>query len=500
MVMPFENTSKAPGIDWIGEAFAELLGQRLNAAQLFSISRADRVYALERLGLPGNMHPSRATLVRVAEEMDVDYLVLGSYDFDGHAFTARTQLMEVRRLRLQPETVESGALTQLTELMNAQAWNLVRMLDPLFASSKNEYVAQSSPVRLDALENYIRGVISTTRNEKIKYYLKAVRLNPLYTQALLQLGKTYYDARDYEQAMAWLSKVAKNEVLASEASFYFGLSAYYLGRFDKAEEAFTETATHMPLIEVYNNIGVAAARRGKANAIDRFRHAVEADSRDADYRFNLAIALYRSGNNQEAARQLKEAFLAHPEDAEAKALFDQVNSGAPFPTAGQRLPLERIKQNYDETSYRELLLALQTVNEERYAGMSRTDHANGHIKRGNEMLEQGLAPQAEADFREAILLAPGLAAAHSGLAHALEAQEQVTEARTEAQAANRIQPLVAAFLVLARIDLKQNKTDAALESVERALRIEPANATAADLKRAINEQKAGKHAETDPGQ
>jgi len=53
-------------------------------------------------------------------------------------------------------------------------------------------------------------------------------------------------------------------------------------------------ASRIPLIEVFNNLGVAQARRGKKSAVENFQRAVEADSHDADYLFNLALALYRT--------------------------------------------------------------------------------------------------------------------------------------------------------------------------------------------------------------
>src|SRR5436305_9105517 len=110
LVVPFENTSKAPGIEWIGESFSQVLGSRMSAANLFVIRREDRVYAFDRLGIPANVRPSRATLYRMAEEMDVDYIVLGSYNFDGRTFTARSQVLDVKRVHLSPESVETGGL------------------------------------------------------------------------------------------------------------------------------------------------------------------------------------------------------------------------------------------------------------------------------------------------------------------------------------------------------------------------------------------------------
>ena len=45
IILPFENASKVPGIEWIGEAFSEVVGQRLNSAHVYVISRDDRVAA-----------------------------------------------------------------------------------------------------------------------------------------------------------------------------------------------------------------------------------------------------------------------------------------------------------------------------------------------------------------------------------------------------------------------------------------------------------------------
>ncbi len=62
LIIPFENTSNVPGIDWISEAFPEVLSNRLNAGSVFVISRDDRLSAFDRLGIPAGAKPSRATI------------------------------------------------------------------------------------------------------------------------------------------------------------------------------------------------------------------------------------------------------------------------------------------------------------------------------------------------------------------------------------------------------------------------------------------------------
>jgi tetratricopeptide (TPR) repeat protein/TolB-like protein len=438
LIVPFENTSKVPGIDWIGESFPEVLGHRMASGPFFVIRREDRVYAFDRLGIPSNIRPSRATLLRIAEEMDVDYVVTGAYSFDGRSFTSRAQIMDVKKLKLTPQVVESGSLTQLKELQNALAWDLLRSLDPTLVPAKSTFLAATSPVRLDAFENYIRGVLATGKPERIKYFKEAVRLAPDYANASFELGKTYFQIRDYEQAINALARVPRTDLMASEANFYAGLAAFYLGQYDKAEEAFQFVASRIPLTEVYNNLGVVKVRR-KKDALDFFKRTVQADSRDPDYRFNLALALYRAGDSAAAARQLREALALHPQDSEAKALLDSMYAGTGI-SPGGRTPMERVKRNYDETSYRQLLMEIQNAREMRAASLPPPEQSRYRVETGEQWLQQGANQQAETDFREAILLNPANASAHLGLARVLEQRNELAEAEAEAAAALRLEP------------------------------------------------------------
>ncbi len=493
--MPFENASDAPGIDWIGESFPEVLGNRLGGPGRYIIARADRLYAFDRMGIPATSRPSRATLFQIADQMDVDYVISGRYLFDGTTFTVRAQVMDVRRKRLSPEAVEAGALTQLLDIQHALAWDLLRTLQaaPLI-DSKDSFVRAAAPVRLDALENYIRGIAATDGNDKLRFLKQAVKIDPQYAEAQFVLGRTYFEARDYATAMQALSKVSPTSAVANEANFYLGLAAHYTGNYERAEQAFAFTARQVPLIEVYNNLGVAMARRGKKSATDYFQRAAAADPRDPDYRFNLAVALYRNGDTAGAQRQLLDSLGLRPQDAEAKAFLDQIAS----PTAAAapvKAPLERIKRNYDETSYRQVAMEIQNVREQRFSGMTRPAHAAAHVTRGEDLQTQDLNDEAETEFREAVLLDPTNANAHVGMAKILDARNEISAARAEAQAALRLKAAGAAgtadiYLLLANLDVKQNRLDAARENLQRAERIEPAHSAIAVLRRAIAARQA----------
>jgi tetratricopeptide (TPR) repeat protein len=491
IVMPFENLSHAPGLEWIGEAFPVVLQERLTAPNLYVLSREERLRAYDRMGIPAELHPSRATVYRIAEQMDVDFVVLGHYSFDGQLFTATAQVLDMRELKLLPEVTESGPLVSLINVQTALAWDVLQALHRATGLSKKAFVEAARPIRLDAFESYIRGILATSSEEKIRRLQEAVRLNPSYGEAWLQLGKTYYEAYQYTQAISAFAQVPSADPLAREANFFLGLAAYYQGDFARSESAFNFVAGQLPLTEVFNNLGVVTSLRGKKVAAGFFQKAVQQDPNDADYHFNLGVALYRNGDAQGALRELKQCLVLHPGDTEARNFADSLGAGpkgaaggAPV-SASVKPPAERIKSNYDESSFRQLLVEVQAAAEERLAKSDPATRAKFYLGRGQELLSQGFVREAEKQFRTAVSLTPNSAEAHGWLARALEASNDANGARNEAEAALRLKPLADPLLVLARLDLRDNKAEEAAQRVDRALQLEPNNASALALKRAV---------------
>ncbi len=508
MVMPFENQSSAPGLEWISESFPEVLSQRLATPRIYIMSRDDRDYAFDHSGVPSTVLPSRATIYRVAEQMDADYVVMGSYTFDGKTFSAKAQLLDMKKLHLYPTVSSSGPLTSLIDLQTALAWQILQQLPTHPNMPREQFMAAFAPIRLDAFENYIRGILATSSQQKVHYFHEAVKLDPNYTLAMLNLGKTYFDSHEYESASAWFARIPKTSTVAGEANFLLGMSEFYRGNFEKSFAAFSFLLTRVPLTEVYNNLGVVEARRGhRTQAVEYFTKAINADPNDADYRFNLAVALYKNGDNAGASRQLKDELQQRPNDTEAKSLQDMISRGVPPPppvttnplTSGNALlsagsthvPMERIKRNYDEASYRQLEMEIHNITEARLAKADPRTHAAYHVQRGKELLAQNMPEQAELEFRDAISADYNNEAAHAELAMLLEKKGDVNGARTEAQTSVRLKPNVDGLLVLARLDLKQNQVRSASSEVQRALAIDPGNATALTLKQDIAARQTG---------
>ena len=490
VVVPFENQSRSPGLEWIGEAFPEILEERMNAPTLYVIPREDRIRAYDRVGIPNGIHPTRATLFRMAEQMDVDYVVLGTYNFDGRTFSTTAQVLDLAHIKLLPAVSESGSLLQLIDVQTALAWDVMHALRPDLSITREAFRDTAPPVRLDAFENYVRGIIAPSAQEQINHFREAVRLNPQYSEALLHLGTTYFRERQYDQAASWLAKVPAGDPHTSQANFYLGLAACAQGDYDRAETAFNVVASRMPLTEVYNNLGVVAARRGKKNAAELFQKAIDADPSDPDYHFNLAVTLYHAGDLAGASRQLRQTLNLNSGDADAKSLLETISADASArteqrPVTAAKAPLERLRRNYDESSFRQLALLIDATAEQRLGKAEPRTHAKYHADRGHELLGQGFVSEAEREFREAITLDVSNAPGHSGLARVLELNGDTVGARSEAETALRLQESAEAFLVLVRLDLRDNRAEQAAENVNQALRLEPANTQAQALKRTV---------------
>ena len=482
LVLPFDNRSGQPNLDWIGESFATIFNQRLHSAGFLAISRADRDYALDHLGLPTGFRPSRATTIRIAQTLDAQFVLVGSYSLKDGNVTAQAQVLEVNRLTMTQPIEETAPLADLLKVENGLAWQCARRMDPKFAVAENTFVAASSGLKLDAFESYIRGIAATSDDEKLKRLKTAVDLSPGNTDALLALGRAEYTAGDYNGAATVLAKIPANDPLALEAGFYRGLARFNNGQYADAEGAFAAVGSKLPLPEVVNNQGVAIARQRK-NGIPLLQRASAADPQEADYHFNLAVAFRRSGDTVHAKSEIDQAVKLRPNDGEAKVL-QAVLSGTQTGPPGFD-PQERIRRTYSEAAFRQAAFQLDQMRAARIATLPAAKQADEYAQAGQEYLGEGLVLEAEREFQSAVAADPGSATGHLGLAQVRERSGQPDDARKEIEASLAGKRTVNAYLTLSRLDLAANNTAAAANDVGNALRLEPSNPAALGMKTAL---------------
>ena len=495
LVLPFDNRSGKTNLAWIGDSFPDTLNQRLTSAGFLTITRDDRQYALDHLGLPIDFRPSRATTIRIAQTLDADFVIVGSYTVENDRIEVQAQVLEIDKLRLSQPLTDSSELPRLFDVENAIAWKVARQIDPQFHVAQQTFLAASGGIQLSAFENYIRGTDATSPQERIKRLQMAVQANPNYPAALLALGKAQYAQREYDQAAATLAKISPTDRRALEASFYIGLARFNSAKYAEAESAFAFVTNRLPLPEVVNNQGVASSRQGH-DAIPLFERASNADPNDPDYHYNLAVALFRRGDTAGAQHEVDQALKLRPTDREAAELKASISAGrtsvvlekqsAGADNASNAFdPVERIRRTYSEASFRQAAFQLDQMRAARMATLPVAEQAKQYTQLGYEYFGQGLIPEAEQEFQAAIAADVSNAAAHAGLAQVRERSGNVVEARAEAQTSIKLHPNASAYVVLARLDLQTNHLESAGANVGKALLADPKDSAALGMRQAL---------------
>jgi tetratricopeptide (TPR) repeat protein len=534
-VMPFQNHSGQPGIDWIGSSFPDILNQRLSSAGFLTIRREDRQYALKHLGLPADFRPTQATTYRIAQTLDADYVVFGNYTVVNGHITATARVLAMNGPRMDAALEEQGNLDQLIKIEDEMAWKIAMQIDPTLHLDEQTFLAASGDLRLDAFENYIRGEVEPGVQERIGHLEKAVAISPNYVQAWFALGKAYFENQQYEQAEVPFNKIPKGSRLSLEAMFYAGLAHLYTGNYPAAQTEFATIAAVLPMPEVLNNEGIAINRRGQ-NGTGLFRRAVQLDPQSADYWFNLAVSERRTKGYDAALKAIDRSLAVRPQDKEAQQLKsnltmlkenpaaanaavtpvaqmvapaanaaapasdalddnssasepdEQADTSAGATTSQDYEPLERIARSYDESSFRQAAFEMEQMSAMKLRLMPAAARARMLCQQGTEYINDGLLLEAERQFQLAVDADPSSAAGHAGLAQVHEYAGSTKVAQQEANLSLNETPNVAAYLVLARIALSEHAYDEARGDVDRALKIDPANSAAKGVLRAIEAQ------------
>jgi tetratricopeptide (TPR) repeat protein len=368
LVLPFFNQSNSSNLDWIGESISEVVRESLVSEGLLALEREDRLEAFRRLSLRPNALLTHASIIKAGEALDASDVIYGTYELapapPGASTPSRgmlriaTWVLNLKRFQQGPELAESGPLEDLAGLEARLSWQILHALAPKATATEDEFLRARPRVRLDALENYIRGLLAANPEQQRRFFMQAARLDDSYSQPCFQLGKSYWRKKEYRVAAGWLARVTRGDSHYLEAQFFLGLCGYHMGDYTGAVKCFETVAATVPLNEVYNDLGAAQLRSDPAAAVDSFRKALEGDRADPDYQFNLAYAQWKAGQFPAAAESLRAVLERNPNDDAAATLLGHAERREP-PHPGNE-NLERLKTNYEETAYRQLKAELES--------------------------------------------------------------------------------------------------------------------------------------------
>ena len=505
LVFPFENESSNSDLGWISEAFAEVLSARLAGPSRYVLDREERIAAYEQLGLPPEAPLTLASTFKVGETLGVDWAVIGNFKVTGDQLIAGCQLLEVHQLKLTPRLEATGALPDLVEVQTRLAWKLLATHDPSFtAGAEDDFARQFTPIRLDAFENYIRGILAVDDETRLHFLREADRLDPADPRAAFELGRYDFDHKQYAESAPWLRRQTPNDPHYLESLFLLGVDEYFTGEDAKAEQAFAALEKEIPLNEAANNLGLIEARRGQyEQALASFQRAYQGDPLDPDFCFNLAACLWHLKKYAQAVNFLEEGLRQNDADPEAHTLLALV-FGELHNLEGERGELQwlvahqdgadprqdfspelRLKKRYDGRAFRLLAVMVSNAMEARLAQETPEQHGETHLDLGKRFLREGQLPQAECELDEAVSLLPENSEAYLVLGEIYEAEGRHEDAATQLKTSLQFDNSAVTHLWLARVYLSMNQSALALEEGGVALSMDPGNADAQRLVEAI---------------
>jgi tetratricopeptide (TPR) repeat protein len=508
LVFPFENQSARQDLGWISEGFAEILSSRLAGPGRYVLGRDERNEAYEQLGIPLGTPLTLASEYKVAQTLGVEWAVVGHFTVEGDGLTARAQLLNVQDLKLSPPFESSGELADLVDLQTRLAWRLLASHDAGFTVGTEEDFSSRFPeVRLDAFENYIRGILATEGESRVRFLREADRLSSRDHQAAFELGRYYFGAKDYTNSLKWLRRLEHKDPNYPESVFLLGVDEFFLGHEEEAQKAFAALYEQSPLNEVWNNLGVILNRRRHfAEALAAFERAYEGDPADPDFCFNLGLCYWQLKRYSDAAHYLGEALKVDDEDLAAHSLLALVfgrlgnlggqrtelqwlaaheDKSPPKAIEGEIVPQARIKKHFDGRAFKLLALAVGNALEESLAHLPPGEHGEVHLSRGKQFLSEGRLAEAERELEEAASLLSQNSEAHLVFGQLYEAQGKHREAARELQTALKLDNNAVTHLWLAHVYLSLNQPAAAFDHSQAALSLDPGNRDAERLIEAI---------------
>ncbi|MBI4873744.1 MAG: tetratricopeptide repeat protein [Acidobacteria bacterium] len=362
LVLPFSNLSQDRKLDWIGESICENVADALSAEGLLVLDREGRIEMYGRMSLRLYAPLTRATVIKIGEALDADHVVHGQFLVTGAAapggkasIRIAARVLDPRLLRQSAEFAHTVPLDDLASVQAALAWEVFHYLRPRTTRSEADFTERRQATRVDALENYVRGLLSPSPEQRHRLFAQAARLDPGYSQPKYQLGRLHWARASYQLASEWLKQVAPSDPHFSDAVFWLGMSRYKLGDFAGAEDAFAKLAREIPLNEVFNNLGASQARQDRPGALESFRKALEGDESDPVYHFNAGYAQWRLGLYEEAADRFRAVLDRDAGDTEATVMLGRCLKKSGARLGGARAePGPRLKENFDATVYRQL--------------------------------------------------------------------------------------------------------------------------------------------------
>ncbi|TCK71649.1 tetratricopeptide repeat protein [Acidipila rosea] len=287
----------------------------------------------------------------------------------------------------------------------------------------------------------------------IPLFKQLLKAEPDNAETLTNLGLALLQTNHAVDAIPLLQRAALTS--PHDATAHQNLAAAYLqmNQMDDAARELRLCLKDNPdSPQMHYDLGLALKLKDDdADAIPEFKTAERLDPAASEYPFALGMLYLQDGRYQDAAGNLETALKLHPANADGWATLGTVYRNLNQPAKAIAALRQAIRLAPDEPAPHLTLATVLTEQgqtaeaiEQRKIGADLTrqgmnkQRAEIAINSGNALLQKGRVADALADFEQAIKDDPSSAAAHLGLATALERNGRTVEAAQERRKASSL--------------------------------------------------------------
>lgn len=185
--------------------------------------------------------------------------------------------------------------------------------------SVEKSILRSRMVEETSIPIHHYGMLTRDNKERTKMYVEIEKnnLKPNDFFQLYQIGAQVHSLGELDEALAWLDKclvMNKGFMLA-----WLEKGTIYLekGDLSEAKKCLQEAASLGQHEMIYGHLGIVHAQLGDFDmAIDYFRRAIRLNPKNADFCFNLGLALTSANRKTEAGYAFKKAVELNPKYGE----------------------------------------------------------------------------------------------------------------------------------------------------------------------------------------
>ena len=324
LIFPLENRT-APALAWVGEGIALSLGEQMRVPGIEVIGRDERQEYVMRADLPSGFQLSNASMIRVAQLAEADYLVTGWYSGTDDRVDISLQAIDLKTMRKGGGVSARGPVSELPQMENELAYNLLVNAGLNAASDRQAFRERTRRVPNNAYAQFVESLQARSEEDQVAALKRAVALYADFPQALFRLGRYYYEAGKCESAIRYLEPARKWQLRSLESQFMLGVCYLKKNALTDAVRSFSAIVPETRSVAALNNLGVAELRQSDyAPAVEHLTEACRLSRADFAVALNLAILHYLRGDLDAAHKVLEQILAGNPNRPVALYLLSRV--------------------------------------------------------------------------------------------------------------------------------------------------------------------------------